>query len=761
MFSTLLVLVAFLPMIRSIVDPESEFSFGDFFTRIGKDSAEVRKDVTLKTFSYGQDNKDNNRFFLVAGLTVLSDFFEFSESQFYGLLIAFCIIIGSYGIYRLAGILEKDDERSALMIMLFIPFYFLNLWSVERIVHIWIWFTYAIFPLFMSFGLTFFRSRRDMITYSLLLGFFGFIPHSFIYLAFFHVLGAAKHYIDGKRRDLLVFLILPVAAFILLNMPAILIGIMTKTVYPIEVTHGDLYMLSRNGDLINALAFSNNWWPQVAMEDIVDNLLFRMSSISIFAVALLSFAKTRKHPPLMALSFAAIVILLILVQGTNVSAISFFVDKISDAGLEQMFALFREWARLSILIPLLLMITLLLAKRYDYLVAAIIIINLAVSPSWIYLNENFNAVHTPQQYLDLKEKITGNYKTIAVGPENIERIYGIPRSSWDTSKTHQNLLGIGEGYDNWELGERIQGKDLPKNLLDVLNIKYIIFKTDFFGGSGWAMDYSYLGCEDVGNLSLCINPIKERPFRTYRDLVYYDDLDSITYPDLKGIAPSKENDSSYIMNRLEEGKKSIFAYEAEDIGGDNMSDQRSSGNAIARIGNISKEIMTNGGYHRFMVRANGSLTITLSNYSFPIDSDVMQIHEYDVELAKGKAILTATGNGSLDSFYLVEGGLIEPPGPVSFERNDVNDWTVHTNATSPFFLSFAETFDENFEARIYSDGKLVSVQKPFRIFGYINGFRIDGGDTIRIIHYPQEIFDTGLIVSWITALVLLAAWVRK
>lgn len=767
----IIVIAAFQPILWAIVDPQAEYSFGDFKTVLGEKSANIRKEMVLETFSYGKENKDNNRFFLIGGLTFFSDYFDFSDTQFHAFLIIIFIILGSYGIYRLAGLLELDDSKNFIMILVLIPFYFLNFWSVDRIIHIWIWFTYAIFPLFLSFGLTFFNKRKDAVTYSLCLGLFGFIPHSFIYLFGLHLILTAYHFLLNKR--IVLFFFIPLIIFIFLNLPTIILGMITETVYPISVSSGDLHMLSRNGELINAFAFSNNWWPQVNDEAIYDNLVFRVSSVLIFAIAFLEFTnsatkKDQKKFWLYVLSFLSILLLLFVAQGTNNSIVSYFVKIVSDNGKDGLFSLFREWARVSILIPIFLVIIFLLSKKNNLLVL-VLVLNVLSSPGWHYINENYSAVKTPDQYYQLKEEITGEFKTIDTGPKELGQILGNHRNVWDESKISQWLHGIGQGYDRSDIGELQKIGDLPKELLDSLNIKYVIKRNDLYQGKGYQNDYTWLSCKKIENLTICKNDIAEQPFEVYQEIIDVGDNQSqflsYAYIDTMSLAPSKMLDPDFVLNKNE--KKPIWIIEPELINNSNsIEEKNASGGKIATFNtSIEKEFNTKKGTYTMIARTCEDIIIELNNEKFEFDSEKFQIVKRTVNLSEGRQKLEISGKGKLDVVWLINSDLpiYKNAKITDFKRLSPSKWTVNATSTGPFILGFAETYSKNFEAKIFKDEKLISIVKPVEIFKFKNGFKINdtGNLSIEISYAPQDFFNYSLSITWITLLVCIILWVKQ
>ncbi|MCD6457788.1 MAG: LamG domain-containing protein, partial [Thermoproteales archaeon] len=79
-------------------------------------------------------------------------------------------------------------------------------------------------------------------------------------------------------------------------------------------------------------------------------------------------------------------------------------------------------------------------------------------------------------------------------------------------------------------------------------------------------------------------------------------------------------------------------------------------------------------------------------------------------------------------------------------------WKVKVNATKPFFLTFAETYDPMWEARVYKDGELIEIVSPVPTYGVINGFWINQTGKLEIVlrYIPQDWFENGLTISLTT-----------
>ena len=106
-------------------------------------------------------------------------------------------------------------------------------------------------------------------------------------------------------------------------------------------------------------------------------------------------------------------------------------------------------------------------------------------------------------------------------------------------------------------------------------------------------------------------------------------------------------------------------------------------------------------------------------------------------------------NETLEDIFKVN----ETPATVqNYTKINPTLWKAKVNATKPFFLTFAESYDPLWEARVYKDGKLVEKVKPVPAYGVINGFWINqtGNLTIVLRYTPQDWFELGLKISLTT-----------
>jgi hypothetical protein len=532
----------YFPLLLPIFNSKLEFIYGDFSNIISRNSSIIRNNDIFYSFDEhrGVPNGDLARAALVEGaISCLG-----TDSQRHAILILIVILLGSYGIYRVINLFEKDRISAFLLMLIIILFYFLNLWSVERIGHLWIWITYAIFPLFLSIGFSYIYEKKIfyLILYALLFSFFGIIPHSFLYLQILHLFLALFLIFTQKEvRMFVIFLLMPLGIYFILNSFFLFSYFSHNKAlnYPVSITLDELIMLSINGELSKLFTFSNNWWPQVPPENIFGNLIFRISSLSIFVctffVSVFSLSKMKgsnKFLTLLSLFFSLLIIF--IAQGTNNSLLFKLLQLLEENHLLEITAPFREWERICILLPILLSLVLVVSissikgrQKYIFLklLLLIILLNIFTSPSMIYLYEVYSPVYVPEEYYNLSEKISTTYKTLWIYPTDAESILGTWRYKWNTNKAVSEILeySIGSTYPNeFDLIRLMNEKEAPQNVLDALNIKYIVMRTDILGATGFNVNYTWLNCTKLEYLTFC-ERTSRGSFSIYGDAISSDD----------------------------------------------------------------------------------------------------------------------------------------------------------------------------------------------------------------------------------------------
>lgn len=784
---TLIVLASFYPILAPLGDPRMVFVRGDFTTIGGNNSAQVRMEHTFSTFSDGSGRKDTNRFVLLGGFSALAAAMGLTDTQFNSALILASTLLGCLGIFLIMKRFVEDWRYCAAMILVLTPFYFLNLWSVERIGHIWIWFTYAVFPLFAATGLAYMDGRRNsrLIVYSLLFAFYGALPHSFIYLGMIHALLIAYAVFSGwKMVQLAKFAAVPMAIYVILTMPFLLVLTASEAKYPQEVTKFSFTYLSKNGDMANLLAMTNNWWPSLDEERIRSSWVTRYASFGFFVLVFAALASAfprlrRGHKAVSLLSASLMMACMFVAQGNQNQIMKWASDVAVDAGLGLLLAPFREWARVCLLIPLLLAILFAICiprmrwrRAAVCALAVLVAFNLAMSPSWEYLEKIHGAVAMGDEFSLLAQMLDEDSKTLY----SAIRGSGVWANSTDGTamKVRLPIPNAGDGYMFAPIIMTIQNTGAPQGLLDALNIRRIVMKD----GSQAEIWYGEMECGEVGYLRMCNDTKGPQPFRAYRGTVLAgdDDLMSLAFAMPGDFAVSDELAGRPVYaihgasaNISGAGIPEIFILEGEDaFTGKKRRVGRigASGNSYAAFnGTLRATIIAgSGGTYRIAVIGSGPVNVSVDGRAAAA-ADSLSGFEYGhpFQLGAGRHNITASGgpDSALDVIWAYpdpgnatigtlfrEGG--EPPARIlSFSRDGPTRWHVRVNATEPFLLSFSEAYMPGWEARVSENGLPAGKYYPVKLFGAINGYWIDrtGDLDIELRYAPQDLFDTGLYAS--------------
>ncbi|ALV63862.1 putative membrane protein [Thermococcus sp. 2319x1] len=178
------------------------------------------------------------------------------------------------------------------------------------------------------------------------------------------------------------------------------------------------------------------------------------------------------------------------------------------------------------------------------------------------------------------------------------------------------------------------------------------------------------------------------------------------------------------------------------------------------------EIVKNSTY-KLALKGAGTFNVSIGNYSYILTLNNLTFKytpmfylrngEYKLKIIplSKNAILdvvwlySANNNETLEELFQVN----ETPATVkNYTKINPTLWKVRVNATKPFFLTFAESYDPLWEARVYKDGKLIEKVSPVPVYGVINGFWVNQtGDLEIVLRYtPQDWFERGLIISLTT-----------
>ncbi|WP_050002515.1 glycosyltransferase family protein [Thermococcus eurythermalis] len=229
------------------------------------------------------------------------------------------------------------------------------------------------------------------------------------------------------------------------------------------------------------------------------------------------------------------------------------------------------------------------------------------------------------------------------------------------------------------------------------------------------------------------------------------------------------------VKRLLQNKTVIYIFEAEsdlyNSNADTIKNLNASNGELIKFKDDGEawqdmEIVKNSTY-KIALKGIGTFNVSIGNYSYILSSENLTFrYTPTFYLREGKYKLKITpvskdaildvvwlystdNNETLEDIFNVN----ETPATVqNYTKINPTLWKVKVNATKPFFLTFAESYDPLWEARVYKDGKLVEKVKPVPVYGVINGFWINQtGDLEIVLRYtPQDWFERGLIISLTT-----------
>lgn len=819
--STLAVLYFYMPLLMPLIDPDLGFAYGDFTTMAGNDSAQRRVDRGIYAFNDGGLSSTTNRAFLVESPSLVSAALGLNDAQTHSILILACILLGSYGIYRMVVHFCGSGGQAPLLTAFCILFYFLNIWSIERIGYIWIWLTYAIMPAFVHCGIRYAATGKPffLASYSLMFSVFGMIPHSLIYLLALHALLGAHSLLCRKPDARTAFFLFgPILAYALANLPVITLFLSSDLAYPTGISESNMMLLSQNGRVIDIITLSNSWSYSFSDEKIIDNPVFRVSALSLLLLILFSainaYRRLEKNGRLLVLlSLAMATAALFIAQGMNNAVFGDFLMGL-DGGQLQLFATLREWGRICVLIPPILVLALSVAfsKAGDAgLLSAMLLFVLAVqvasSPIFEYVPGKNAAVEIPGDYNTLANRISSEYKAYGTMPvayysDLVWNVY-----SWNHgSVTGPIDDGIASKYPPAGAVSLFASREAPPKALDTLDIRYIVRRRDIWGEYEYPPKYAWFDCEGMEYFDFCENPDRPEPFSVFSGTILAGDdpaaLYSVGFIGSDGYVPSS-NDSlaSFVLAygnasadaapdlaaSVAEGstaqvKKAICVLEAEThfktegAAPDNMTAVRKSygeallfpdgGTASADFG------VLRSGTYMVALRGSGEFRIDMGNESLPARPDGYGFaYAGPVELREGAGWIgiTAGSNSSLDVvwIYETEGNatldeILDSDGAPAvvekYARVNPTLWTANISASRPFVLAFAETWYPGWEARMYRGGELVEVINPVKLYGVMQGYHVGhtGDMRVDLVFAPQETYSAAMAVSAITVFGCLA-----
>ena len=159
--------------------------------------------------------------------------------------------------------------------------------------------------------------------------------------------------------------------------------------------------------------------------------------------------------------------------------------------------------------------------------------------------------------------------------------------------------------------------------------------------------------------------------------------------------------------------------------------------------NVEKDVPENVAKIRIVLNAGWVLDSSKGNATTWFDD--VKVYKKSPELEK-IILYSSQGTETLNDIFSPKEN---PAKIITYEKVDPTKYIITINATSPFMLSFAESYDPLWVA--YVDG---TEYQPVPLYSVINGFWINKtGDLEIVLRYkPQDWFEVGSIIS-ITTLV--------
>ena len=331
--------------------------------------------------------------------------------------------------------------------------------------------------------------------------------------------------IKREKRTFLMFAIVPMVLYAIINIPFLSLFAQYLTEsgleYPSEIGDPMLRILSKSGDLVSLMTFSNNWLYNDEWIGNIENPAFIGTSLAIFIAMFSVFAsaynRMKIDDKVMALVFlGAILVSMFIAQGMNNSILQYIVGIISDAGLRDIIGPFREWARMSIMIPVFMVALLSFslpslkkAKVAVIVLGAIIAVNLVTDYSDFHFNR-YMPLHIGDTYDKLADLVPQEARIVWIDYKD-----KIPATTIDG-----RYRSIGRP-DSAEIGSPCKPNGYEKMFksgeLDFSTVKS--HHIDYFVLDARAeVPYEWLSCERVDYLKLCSTGVGSRRFSAYESI---------------------------------------------------------------------------------------------------------------------------------------------------------------------------------------------------------------------------------------------------
>lgn len=511
----ILILVILSPLIIPIIEPPLTYLFGDLTSTPGPGSAAQTFLRTIYMFEPFRSvaSFEYMRYSPLFGIvSLIGSLFNLTESWIWAVMNFITITFGFYGLYRLfQGFFSKKSIQNSIFFAILAIFYFLNFYSITRIIHLFMWHTYIILPLFVYLGFSLLRDFKlsRLIAYSIVLVTFAVIPHGVIYMGIFHLGISVYMFFQGKRWRAVMFFVLPLAIFAVINAFFAEGSVLASLGYPRKLNLTELELLSQDASIVNTLAFSNIWWTYVGSGTLLTNLPYRVVSLAISAgvafFAVILFLRfifrgmwRRSAGVLLVILLAAGIV--IFSAGMNTPVVTSIAEYLVEQDQLNLLSPFREWSRVLLMLPMIYIgVILVFSRFYEQDIKPIIVygfgnlllLHVILSPILVtYLRDVYDPVYLPGEYQEVRADVKDTSKVLWQYPNNMKMIEGYYRYSWNIDKT---VLFAGNRVENSvasHYGEEFAGYPLPfwyfnevrasDLFLQQMNIGNIVTRNDIF-----------------------------------------------------------------------------------------------------------------------------------------------------------------------------------------------------------------------------------------------------------------------------------------
>lgn len=505
-----LVFLAHIMILLPVLAPSLTFSFADLSALIGPKSGGLAFQKIL--FPYDSAGSSFSleyfRYASLPGVLFLAaSLLGATESWVWSVMTAIALSLGVFGFYKLFR-QELQSPLGATAVAALLLFYFLNFYAVGRVIHIYIWFGYLVTPYLASLAFDFakFGRKHSLVALALVFSQFFVFPHGLVYGAV--LIGLLSVYVAGHAfKKGFLFLVTGAVGYVVLNVQIFLSMLFPSSQYPIPANISMFELLSRNGSVENTVTFTNNWWYMTDMSDIqnyqaIALVITVFAVLSLVALVVRSVAKKTWHELLFLSALVVAAVLLAFVgSGMNNGTVRAIVEWASSVGMLSVFLVFREWARILLLLPILFVLIWSLSfsafsektvigqasRRFIPLISVLFLVFSYFSFSLLW--KSFSPVIFPRNYAELQAEVGEYSKVLWFSPTNRPELYGMPRFSWDAGKTPDMVAkSIGNRYGNSSsvtlpLTNYLESESHSRELAKDVLINHVIARFDIFGAT--------------------------------------------------------------------------------------------------------------------------------------------------------------------------------------------------------------------------------------------------------------------------------------